>query len=380
MKIKYFLILVILLISSCSDDDSSDKNVFTEETQEKIKFIVDSIVAEKDIPGAIMAVWYGDKGSMIYTTGYSDLENETPMESGLKFRIGSVTKTFTASVVFQLVEEGKLSLDDKLNSFQLDNIEMDSIPYSNIITIDQLLKMTSGLYDYADSSQMYILATEPTRHWTESELIQYIYGKEPYALPGVMYHYTNTAYDLLGLIVEKITGNTIKEEIESRFISKLNLQNTSFPDPNDAYLLEPHAEGYYYFPEESRQINFTVQDVGWAGAAGAMISNINDLRIWVKALNDCSLISKEMTDKRYDWRTMDTDYAFYGGGLMKVLGFVGHSGGIPGFTNITMRNESADLTIIVMTNYYDIRPERIGGPEHTFMRIVETIAPELINK
>jgi D-alanyl-D-alanine carboxypeptidase len=377
MKFFSIMLLSLLIACSCSDEETVNPGELPADQVNQIISLVDSIKNEKEFPGAIVGVWHGEN-KFIYSIGVSKTETNQNMEADFHFRIGSVTKTFIATVILQLIDEGKLSLDDKLNSFELAGVNMDTIPNSELITLRQLLNMTSGLYDYADYNQMRILSKEPLRHWTTLETIHYIYGKEKYSDPGIKYHYTNTAYSLLGLIIEKTTGNSFQDEVRTRLIEKYNLSNTSFPEGTESTLPSPYSHGYYYDSVRAGYQDLTIQDVGWAGPAGAMISNIYDLKKWMDVLNGNEVISSSMTTERHKWHTMGAEFAQYGCGMMKLYGFTGHTGGIPGFTNVSMKHVGEDLTIIVFTNMYDERPEHSMGPEEIFRGIARIIKPELI--
>ena len=159
-------------------------------------------------------------------SGLGNVDEQTPMRPGDRFRIASHTKTYVATVVLQLVSEGKLRLDDTVEQW-LPGL----VPNGDEITIRQLLNMTSGLFDYEQDPRVFApyINGDLGYHWSPLELVQIAVSHEPLFEPGATQSYSNTGYILAGLIIEAATGNTLRGELSHRIFRPLDLRATSFP-------------------------------------------------------------------------------------------------------------------------------------------------------
>ena len=182
------------------------------------------------------AAFVPGKGTWRGTTGRDDIMANTPMPRDGIFRIGSITKTFVATVYLELETEGKVSLNDKLARWVPD------YPDADRITMRQVMSHTAGIYNYSDNLVFLNAAIQhPTKVWTPRELIAYAASEMPYFPPGTGYHYSNTDYVLTGMAVEAATGSTIDREIRARILDKLGLSTAFFagaePEPKSPPLL-----------------------------------------------------------------------------------------------------------------------------------------------
>lgn len=200
------------------------------------------------------------------------------------FQIGSITKSFTAAMILQLEKEGKLTLTQPIKNF---------IPaYSKWgeVKMETLLNMSSGLPNYSDAPLWNAKEFNDEAHsWSNQELIDFVYPKynlQPPLKSG--YYYTNTGYVLLDLIVEKMTGHPFQEELTNRTIKRAHLSNTYYPVPIIAPNIQTRiAHGYSYNQYENPELlgaDLTNNNLSWAGAAGAIVSNTEDIIKWVQAL------------------------------------------------------------------------------------------------
>ena len=314
---------------------------------------LDEVMSESKIPGVVAGVWTPEKGTWIRARGKADVETGEDVEFIDKFRIGSVTKTFTATVVLQLCDEGELCLDDTLDEF------FPWVPDSNRITIRQLLNMTSGLFEYGDDENLNkTIAEDPHRKWSPEELVRIAISHEPYCSPGEECHYSNTNSILQGMIVEKVTGRSLKEEIRDRISVPLGLEHTTFPDTPE--ITGEYSHGYAYVgqddnvpPDPSDYIDLTEYlDPSIQWAAGAMISNLEDLKTWAVALAGGELLKHSTQEERLDWVDFpDGDGTFkYGLGIMYLGGLVGHQGMVPGYQCSMFYFPQEDTTIVVLAN------------------------------
>jgi D-alanyl-D-alanine carboxypeptidase len=246
--------------------------------------LLDQIVAA-GAPGA--AAWVRDEhGVQQAASGVADLRTGRPMRADLHYRAGSLTKGLVATVVLQLVAEGRLSLQDTVARW-LPGI----LPYGDQVTVEQLLRHTSGVPEYTPAVVLALFGSRQARfrRWTPRELVGVVADQPPDFPPGTATHYSNTGYILLGLIVEAATGNTVGQELDRRILRPLGLRDTFFP-VNAAGLPSPKARGYSVPVSPQGQLlagpllDFTIYNPSLAWAAGALISTFADLARFFRAL------------------------------------------------------------------------------------------------
>jgi D-alanyl-D-alanine carboxypeptidase len=187
--------------------------------------------------------------------------------------------------------------------------------------------------------------------FTPRDVLAIVQRHPPDFAPGERFHYSDTNYILLGLIVEQLTGQKVGEAIEQRILQPLRLANTSFPSTPE--MPEPYAHGYDAPPGGGalRDLSRTNPDVAWT--AGAMISTLDDLRLWARALATGALLSPAMQRERLETTAIpiaDGITAGYGLGLFSIAGFVGHNGGIPGYSSIAVHLPEANATLVGLVN------------------------------
>ncbi len=232
-------------------------------------------------------VWHGTSGTAVAGT-------TEPVPANGRFRAGSVTKTFLATVVMQLVAQGRIGLDQPVATWL-----PGRIPAGDKITVRELLGHTSGLYDVTDTLPL----NPPSaflplrwRTWTSEELVDRAIAQPSLFDPGTDYHYSSTDYEVLGLIVQQVTGRTWAQEIERRILHPLRLYDTSLPG-TDPHIRGPHAHGY--LPDDPGPIDITEMNPTVYGSAGALISSTHDLNRFFAALLDGRLLPpaqlREMT-------------------------------------------------------------------------------------
>src|SRR3954471_11454067 len=175
-----------------------------------------------------------------------------------RFRAGSITKSFVATVALQLVGEGKLSLSDSVER-RLPGI----LPYGDRVTVRQLLNLTSGVPDNQDPVNAEFLKGNMTRSWTPRELVALVAGKRPDFRPGTGWAYSNTNYVLAGLMIERVTGHSLGAEVRSRILTPLHLRDSSFPI-NDTVIPGPHISGYAFVGDETRDVTVLNPSGTWA--------------------------------------------------------------------------------------------------------------------
>jgi len=263
------------------------------------------------------------------------------MNTGDGVRIASNTKTFTATVLLQIVQEGKLSLDDKLVKY------VPSVKDAGNITIRQDLQMTSGTYNFTeDQGFEEQFDADPLMKITPEQEIAIANKHDNYFPPGQGYHYSDTNYEIAGLVIEKVTGNTMEEEIRTRIIEPLGLSDTSFPQTPD--ISGRHSQGYIL--KDGKLVDYTRVDPSVPWAAGAMISNLADMKAWSQSLAAGSLLDDRMHAEQTKTVKTGIGATEYGLGVIEMDGFWGHTGAIFGYNSIFLRDPKRDATFVVLVN------------------------------
>jgi len=262
------------------------------------------------VAGAIgaLAEVHDERGVWRGTSGVAELGTTKAVPANSRVRVGSITKTFLATVVLQLVDEGRLQLDDTVSAWL-----PGAVPGGDRITVRHLLNHTSGLFDYRLT-----LPLPPSREfldnrwrtWTAAELVQRAVANPPtFQPPGSAFAYTNTGYLLLGQIVEKATERSYSEEIVRRIVRPSRLLDTSLPGVWPL-IHGPHPHGYV--PIDGRLVDFTEINPSVMGASGEMISTTRDLDRFFVALLSGRLLPARLLD---EMRTPGVEGGQYGLGL-----------------------------------------------------------------
>src|SRR5215211_5686926 len=198
---------------------------FPAEVQLQLAAIVETALAETYTPGALVGVWIPERGTWTMAAGIGDLATAAPTTLDDHFRIASTTKTFTATVVLQLVEEGRLSLDDRLGHF------ITGIPNGDEITIRQLLGMSAGIYNFIYDPRIAVdYVADPLLPFSPQHVVDIVraHGEADFP-PDAEVRYSDTNYVLLGLIIAQVTSRSVAAEITDRIIRPLSLTGTSYP-------------------------------------------------------------------------------------------------------------------------------------------------------
>jgi D-alanyl-D-alanine carboxypeptidase len=296
------------------------------------------------IPGALVGIW-SPEGDYVKAFGVADTATGAPMGADFYSRIGSVTKTFTATAVLQLVDGGKVRLDDPIARY------VDSVPNGDAITVRQLADMRSGLADYTKTDEFSAAITaNPQQHFTPEELLGWAFARPADFPPGQRVEYSNTNYIVLGLLVEKVGGQPFGDYLTEHILGPLELAHTSFPTGNQ--FPEPHPQGYTAPDDGGPAVNATDWTTSFAWAAGAMVSTLEDLRTWVSALATGELLSPELQKQRLLTTPEPggpADFG-YGIGIFEVAGWVGHNGSVPGYQTVAVYLPQRKITLVVMVN------------------------------
>jgi D-alanyl-D-alanine carboxypeptidase len=370
---KLALVVLIALLCLCGPmlASCSSSKSFPAATQKKMQAAVQNVMRRSGAPGVVVGVWTPD-GTWTYASGKADVRTGRAMTTADMVAIGSNTKTFVATLVLQLAGVRALSLDDKLSKYNT------IIPNAAAISIRQLLNHTSGIYDYAsDEGFQKTLATNMRKEWTPSEEVSIASKHAPYFAPGQGWRYSNTDYTLLGMIVEKVTGTPLANLINSRIADKLDLKNT--------YLAEitmvegpdnERAHGYIDGDNGELQDMINVNPSAY-WAAGAVASNVDDMGVYIKALATGELLTPAIQKQRLTF--IDTKINLeglplsYGLGIAKAGNFLGHNGGVLGYSSSAFYLPGKDATFFAcMTKY----PDANGNADQVLQDVAKVLYPE----
>ena len=231
-------------------------------------------------PGAILHVQSPTLGRWTGVAGLGRVAPKVPMRPGDRFRAGSIIKPFVSVVVLQLVERGRLSLDARLPEVLPADV-VGRFPTAPDITVRMLLTHRSGIPEWDLPALDEYAARHPAHVWTIAEILDLAAAKPPVFAPGAAYSYCNTEYNLLGLVIDRVTGRSWRHEITRRVVRPLRLTHTALPAAGDLSIKGAHAHGY--FELDGRMVDVTRLDPSIAGAAGgsALVTTVQDLaRFW----------------------------------------------------------------------------------------------------
>ena len=332
------------------------------------------------VPGALVGIWTPG-GDYVKALGVADTATGIPMKTDFYSRIGSVTKTFTATAVLQLVDDGKIRLDDPIARY------LDGVPNGEAITVRQLLTMRSGLADYTKVDGFdTAVAANPQREFTPRELLGWSFSQPAQFLPGGKFQYSNTNYIVLGLLVEKIGGKQFGAYLTERILAPLGMVHTSFP--TGAQFPDPHAKGYTDPVDDDRSaVDATDWSASFTWAAGAMISTLDDMHTWAPALATGALLSPDLQQQRLriipdpgdPGDPGDPADFGYGMGVFTVAGWIGHNGSVPGYQTAAVYLPQREITLVVTINT-DIAPPG-GDPSGAMVTaITSVLTPDHVYK
>ena len=322
-----------------------------------------------------VAVLVGQNGKVLFAKGYglADVEHKVAITPETKFRIGSITKQFTAALILKLQEEGKLSVTDKLSKY------IPDFPRGGEVTLAHLLTHTSGIPDYERNEGF---RESITTAITIGDLVK-SFQNDPYDFdPGRKWQYSNSGYVLLAYIIEKVTGNSYEDFLRKTFLIPLHMSNTgvhrSDAAPKNAALGYQRSGGKF-----KRSVN---ADLSRYPGAGAIHSTVEDLFLWNEGIFNGKVVSEAslkaaFTPVKTDGNIVAEDGYGFGWFVTAFRGSqeIQHSGSLPGFSSYLMRLQKEKFTVVVLTN---VVPGIPGDLAHraTEFYLGEQLAPRYTNK
>ncbi|MET9886441.1 serine hydrolase domain-containing protein [Streptomyces sp. NPDC006430] len=334
---------------------------------------VERAAKELMVPGAV--VWLRTpQGTFRAIVGTTELGTAKPPGTGDHFRIASNTKTMTAALINLLAQDGALRLSDPVSAY------VPGVPNGAAITIADLLKMRSGLYNYTSAPEFSAaLDADPGKAWTPQEALAIAFRRPPDFPPGMAYAYSNTNYVLLGLVAEKAGGHPLAQQFRDRLFAPLGMERTSLPAIDDRSLPAPYAHGYMYggsayalvdrpYPtglsRAAREgwiqpVDYTHQNPSYATAAGGAISTADDLGTWIRSLVTGKVLNAA-AQQQWLHSLQSEDPAApegqkYGYGISYQrfgpnAAMYYHGGELPGFNSFIGHDPGNDVTLVIWTN------------------------------
>ena len=337
--------------------------------------IVVSAMQSGKEPGVAISLT-GPRGdySRAYGVCKKGLVRDHPMQVDKKMRIGSITKSFTATAIFQQIDRGYLNLTDTLDKF------ISGVPNGDKITVEHMLTMRSGVYDYATYFPCQLMVTFwPTYPFIHTSKLIDLIKKNPSTFePGTSYAYTNSNYILLGEILGQVAKRPVWQVLVDDVIKPLGLTNTQWPTGKK--VPDPHANGYSNrLLLKSHLKDQTNVNPDLFGAAGLITSTVGDLQKWAEYLKTEALLSPEMhklrTETFWDqpYPGEGPDHYSYGLGLVKFGSWVGHDGSVPGFSAVAMYDTVSGATFAGVEN---LQTTGLAVFSRIFERIATVLYPD----
>jgi len=304
--------------------------------EQKIDELLTAYSNQNKLNGSVLVA---QKGKIIYQKGfgYRNAEQKIPNDVNSIFQIGSITKQFTAAVIMELQQEGKLSVKDKLSKY------FPGFPNGDRITIENLLTHTSGIHSYTDDTV--VMKNDVTKHYSQQQMLKLFTGYSPDFEPGADWHYSNSGYSILGYIIEKVEKKPYEKVVRERIFQPLSMTNSGFDFTN----LSSANKTKGYFSLNPNPVPAPIVDSTIAYSAGAIYSSVGDLFKWERAIYTDKVLKPEA------WKAVFTPYKNkygYGWTIDSVFGklITAHSGGIHGYSSYILRFPQDDVAVIMFDN------------------------------
>ncbi len=325
------------------------------------------------VPGAVVLV-QTPQGTYRALAGSTELDGQTAPALGTHLRIASNTKTMTAALIALLAQDGRLSFTDPVSKY------VPNVPNGDGITIAELLKMRSGLYNYTSAPELaQAMDADFAKAWTPQAVLDIAFKRPPNFAPDAEYEYSNTNYALLGLVAEKAGGRPLGTQFQDRLFAPLGLAQTSLPATTDVALPAPFSHGYMYggssyalvdapYPPDMqaaaragtlKPIDYTNQNPSYATAAGGAISTAANMAVWIKSLVTGKVLNAAM-QQQWLGSLQAEDPANPGGQkygygisyqrLAPNAELYYHGGELPGFNSFMSHDPANDVTVVIWTN------------------------------
>lgn len=322
------------------------------------------------IPGGAITVTHDDV-TWTGVAGLADVATGRKVAADDRFAFRSITKSFTVTAVLQLVDEGKVSLDDPISDY------VDGVPEGDRITLRDLARMRSGLPNYSATPAFQdALRIDLTRDWTDAELLQAAYSEPNDFAPGARYEYSNTNTVLLGEVLQKVTGEPWYDVVQRAILTPRGLSTTTYPDSDP--IPSPLAEPYQGGGEGQEPEALPAIPANSLSAAGGFAGTIRDLGRWARILGTGELLDESTAAQRTSEASLSPTsddpnspfYDAYGMGMGEIDGWIGHTGNGLGYQALAMYDPATgDSVAIVINGTGDDR----DAPAHLFQKLIPAL-------
>jgi CubicO group peptidase (beta-lactamase class C family) len=357
MKHLFLFAFLSLFIYSCSqkNNEPADSSGLEKKVDSLIKPYIDST----KVAGIAVAVYKDHKPLLLKGYGYADLEFDVKLPANASFEIGSVTKQFTGAAILQLADEGKLSLDDDFTKY----VKFDT--HGKKVTIRQLLSHTSGIKGY---TELPVFESFSVHKYKRDTLLRVVEKENFDFEPGEALIYNNTAFFILGLIIEKVSGVSYEEYVQKNLFEKAGMTNSYYCNENK--ITKNRAHGYD--GSEKGLVRAAYLDHTWPYAAGSLCSTVEDLEKWNDALHHGKILSEKAYAEFITPVSLnDGTVTHYAKGITvtdwKGKHLIEHGGGINGFLSQNSYYPEENVSIVVLINTTNIGPKGIADQIAEFM-------------
>lgn len=299
---------------------------------------VDSYLRAQDFQGSVLIA---KGGKVVFSKGYgmANVEHAIPNRPNTVFRLGSITKQFTAVAILQLQQQGKLSVRDPISKY------IPGYPQGDKITIHHLLSHSAGIPSITDFSNL----SEIQRHPSNVTQVMGYFKNLPLEFsPGNDFKYSDSGYIVLGAIVEAVSALPYEKYVRDNFFIPLGM-NSTYMDRNQSVI--PNRAAGYNVDSKGTLVNAEFIEMSFPHGAGAMASTVEDLYLWDRALKEGKLLSKESAEQLFQVQASSGQIAYgYGFFIDQAKQTIGHMGEIEGFRAASYRHMENDLTVILLSN------------------------------
>lgn len=369
---KLLLAVIVYVFSHSAFSDDLDQKIQSIVNRDRLKYGLPALSVSVLLPGELI--------SRDYVSGYYTFNDENKISPKTLFQIGSITKTFTASIIMQLIEKDQLNLNDRVGQL------LPQYPHWRDVRIKNLLNHSSGIYNYTHGKDFDAkIRQSPNKYWTLAELANLAYAHDDAFKPGEKSQYSNTDYILLGLIIEKITHQPL-QTVFNHYLNRYHVKNTFYtPDRYPKNILPYLAHGYNQDGTLKINEDITFMSMSFMQSSGAMLSTPHDLVNWLHALFSGQIVSKQSLANMQELipiKQNNTENALFtevGSGLgMGMVYFQDsgntwvHAGGSLGYESFYAYNPDKNFYVALC---YNLKPKK----QLIFIKIYEDIIAALPN-
>ncbi len=355
-------LLLVMLLPGLIATAQDDPQAFPPDVAAEIQAEMDDLTASGLPPG--MVVWIdAPEYRFAGASGFADLTHDLPMPPEGAFRIGSITKMFTATVIIQLAEDGVLTLDDPLALWLPD--VADQLPYGDQITLRHLLTHTSGVFNIVEHEAYWAdiftqakidedtgsVTLDCVQRNPNDTLARYVYGKDANFEPGAGWRYSNTNYTLLGMVIEKATGMPLAKAYRTHIYEPLGMSSTFLDCYEDPVIDVVH--GYTGSGDTLTDLTELHESIGWS--AGGLVSTAPDLIAFARGLFGGALFDDP---ESLVAMTTPAPGSSYGLGISIQPEYVGHAGTITGYRTLLNYAPASDTVVVMLYNIDSADPEQ----------------------